>query len=154
MVRFFVTILRFLIANILRFLIAAILRWLVAAIRITTITGIATIRSERPMYLWIDSILGFQVLVACRLQVPVDFNIEGISLVVILSMGVFVDFVKVGGSVSVVIKCWRRIDRFYFTIWFRSRSGSAVTPLDRFAISVTCVVTIRHRFWVAISTTV
>merc|ERR1719509_746768 len=90
-VRFFVTILRFLIAailrwfvaTILRWFVATILRWFVAAIRITTISGIATIRSKRPMYLWIDSILGFQVLVTCRLQVPVDFNIEGISLVVI-----------------------------------------------------------------------
>jgi hypothetical protein len=88
------------------------------------------------MYLWIDSILRFQVLVTCRLQVPVDFNIEGISLVVILSMGVFVDFVKVGGSISIVIEyCWR-FDRFYFTLsvlWFRSRCG--VTSIGRFAIA-------------------
>ena len=89
------------------------------------------------MYLWIDSILGFQVLVTCRLQVPVDFHIESISLVVILSMGVFVDFVKVGGSISVVIKHCRRFDRFYFTFWFRSRSGSGVTSIGRFAIAVT-----------------
>ena len=88
------------------------------------------------MYLWIDSILGFQVLVTCRLQVPVDFNIEGISLVVILSMGVFVDFVKVGGSISVVIEYYR-VDRFYFILWFRSRSGSGVTSVGRFAIAVT-----------------
>ena len=89
------------------------------------------------MYLWIDSILRFQVLVTCRLQVPVDFHIEGISLVVILSMGVFVDFVKVGGSISVVIKHCRRFDRFYFTLWFWSRSGGRVTSIGRFAIAVT-----------------
>ena len=87
------------------------------------------------MYLWIDSILGFQVLVTCRLQVPVDFNIEGISLVVILSMGVFVDFVKIGGSISVVVELYRRVDRFCFILWFRSRCG--VTAIGRFAIAVT-----------------
>merc|ERR1740129_1734791 len=130
--------------------IATIFRWLVAAIRITTISGIATIRSERPMYLWIDTILGFQVLVTCRLQVPVDFNIKGISLVVILSMGVFVDFVKVSGGISVVIELYRRFGRFYLILWFRSRCG--VTTVGRFAIAITCVVTVRHRFWVAIST--
>ena len=87
------------------------------------------------MYLWIDSILRFQVLVACRLQVPVGFNIERISLVVILSMGVFVDFVEVGGSISVVIEyCWR-FDRFYFTLWFWGRSGSGVTSIGRFAVT-------------------
>ena len=52
-------------------------------------------------------------------------------------MGVFVDFVKVGGRISVVIEYCRRFDRFYFTLWFRSRSGSGVASVGRFAIAVT-----------------